>query len=179
MRFCLSALSIILSLFCSSGAAEEDMSSAFVSAQNTWREKVGVPPLTWSPELAEFARQWADHLKETNGCKMKHRGSGGNPSERRMNGQVTGENLSWRWSSRAPAHGYLLTPQEAVDMWGNEEVFYDHATGHCKGGVCGHYTQLVWRNSQEVGCAVASCGKSEVWVCNYLPAGNYVGEKSY
>jgi hypothetical protein len=48
---------------------------------------------------------------------------------------------------------------------------------------CGHYTQVVWRASTQIGCGVTSCGsgfrmQTEV-ICNYAPAGNFVGEKPY
>ncbi len=106
---------------------------------------------------------------------MKHRSGG----ERNLNGKVTGENLVWTWQDPRPENGFIYTPEEAVDAWGNEVKYYDLATGKCKGGVCGHYTQLVWHNTTDVGCGRASCGNAEVWVCNYLPAGNFIGRKPY
>jgi hypothetical protein len=45
--------------------------------------------------------------------------------------------------------------------------------------VCGHYTQIVWRNTKSVGCAVARGKGVEVWVCNYDPPGNYAGQRPY
>jgi pathogenesis-related protein 1 len=46
--------------------------------------------------------------------------------------------------------------------------------------LCGHYTQVVWKNSMEVGGGMAICdNKSQVWVCNYNPPGNVEGEKPY
>jgi PadR family transcriptional regulator len=46
-------------------------------------------------------------------------------------------------------------------------------------GVCGHYTQIVWSNTREVGCGVARDSNREVWVCNYNPPGNWIGERPY
>ena len=43
----------------------------------------------------------------------------------------------------------------------------------------GHYTQIVWRSTVEVGCAVARSGLHEVWVCRYSPPGNVVGQRPY
>ncbi len=40
----------------------------------------------------------------------------------------------------------------------------------------GHYTQLIWPRTQEVGCAVAKGAVNDVLVCRYSPAGNIVGE---
>jgi hypothetical protein len=71
-----------------------------------------------------------------------------------------------------------------VDAWGNEKKDYDYANNSCQSGaVCGHYTQVVWRSTKLVGCGVASCSagnsKAQVWVCQYSPPGNYVGERPY
>jgi pathogenesis-related protein 1 len=45
--------------------------------------------------------------------------------------------------------------------------------------MCGHYTQLVWADTEAVGCAVARNPTQtyEVWVCNYTPGGNFAGER--
>jgi len=169
-------LAIALLLCSAMPCSSDDFAAQMVAAHNAWRSKVKVPPLQWSNELAKFAQQWADHLKQKNSCDMQHRNRG---SESMLAGKQTGENLAWKWSSEVPASGFLYTPQEAVDEWGGEVKFFDAATGLCKGGVCGHYTQLVWRNTTGVGCGRASCGTSEIWVCNYLPAGNWIGQKPY
>jgi hypothetical protein len=45
---------------------------------------------------------------------------------------------------------------------------------------CGHYTQIIWRNTTEVGCGMATCSNgSEIWVCNYNPPGNYLRQNAY
>lgn len=53
---------------------------------------------------------------------------------------------------------------------------------------CGHYTQIVWRNTTHVGCATKVCDKNspfqgftrwQFWVCNYSPPGNFVGQRPY
>jgi hypothetical protein len=40
----------------------------------------------------------------------------------------------------------------------------------------GHYTQLIWPTTREVGCAVAKGQGNDVLVCRYAPAGNVYGE---
>ncbi|WKY07882.1 hypothetical protein Q1695_007402 [Nippostrongylus brasiliensis] len=43
-----------------------------------------------------------------------------------------------------------------------------------------HYTQMVWQKSYRLGCAIADCKKSRVFVvCQYGPQGNYIGQKLY
>ena len=137
------------------------MEQRILAAHNAWRKKVDVPALTWSSDLAAYAQDWANTMKDR-GCEMEHRTSGN-----------FGENLAW-------AGGRRLAPETVVDLWGGEEVHYNYANNRCaRGEVCGHYTQLVWANTKQVGCAVAQCSDSETWVCNYDPAGNVVGQKPY
>lgn len=142
--------------------------SAIVATHNLWRAQVGVPELTYSPELAASAQNWAAHLKNENNCQMKHSGGG------------VGENLFWQgaWSN---GNIYQVQSKEVVDAWGSEKKNYDYAQNSCAaGGVCGHYTQVVWKNTTSVGCGMVLCpDNSQIWACQYQPAGNWVGEKPY
>lgn len=150
-------------------------SVAIVAAHNRWRAQVGVAELSYSPELAVSAQVWADYLKQTNRCNMRH----SKPDGR------YGENLFWSsavvWSD-GRRELKKVQSEEPVNSWGSEKDDYDYASNRCKPGkMCGHYTQMVWRTSTQVGCAVAVCGDSQeqVWVCQYQPAGNWVGSKPY
>jgi hypothetical protein len=78
--------------------------------------------------------------------------------------------------------GPRADPVVAVNDWASEAKFYDRRSNSCIGGACGHYTQLVWSATREVGCGVGSCPKLEfrtTLVCNYWPAGNFIGERPY
>jgi hypothetical protein len=143
-----------------------------LDAHNRERQKVGVAALAWDDELARFAADWALHL-----C---HGGKGPAALTHRPRGPgVPGENLWEAVSSERRQYPVA----DAVASWAAESRFYDRRSGRCRGGVCGHYTQLVWRDSNTVGCAAASCPTSgmgaTVWVCNYRPAGNVIGDKPY
>ena len=74
--------------------------------------------------------------------------------------------------------GGRIAPSNVVEQWAAEARDYQYKSNTCR-GVCGHYTQIVWRNTKRVGCAVARSGRTEVWVCNYDPLGNWVGERPY
>ena len=37
----------------------------------------------------------------------------------------------------------------------------------------------VWRDSKEVGCGVGQSGKVQIWVCEYNPPGNVIGERPF
>jgi pathogenesis-related protein 1 len=141
--------------------------AAMVAAHNRWRGEVGVPGLKWSEKLEGIAQQWADHLAASN-CTTEHSGPGENIYKAGAMAWPDGRREVW-----------AVTSQQVVDFWGNESNQWDNATGRCS-GVCGHYTQVVWKGSTEVGCGMAVCGnKAQIWVCNYSPAGNVVGQKPY
>ena len=129
-----------------------------LAEQNAVRAGVGLPPLAWSEKLTEFARAWASHLLATGA--FEHR-----------QGNRYGENLYAMTSGSA-------SPAQVVRAWANESRDYDIRTNACT-SMCGHYTQIVWKTTRQVGCAVAAARGREVWVCNYDPPGNWVGSKPY
>jgi pathogenesis-related protein 1 len=147
-----------------------ELETAFVDAHNAARASAtptpdpALPPLAWSTSLAATAQAWAQ------GCVFEH------------SDNSLGENLAL-FSPRE------ITPQTAADvvaLWDGERVDYTYDNNSCRAGAqCGHYTQLVWRDSTEVGCGVAECedvpgfGAGSLWVCNYNPPGNFVGQRPY
>lgn len=145
--------------FGETGAAKpSSISQSIVAAHNAVRAKVGVGPLAWSDDLAKIAQDWVDKLI-ANGHFEHSR----NPK--------TGENLY-------EMTGASASPEIVVNAWASEARDYNYTANTCR-GVCGHYTQIVWADTKEVGCAVAKKGSREVWVCEYGPPGNYVGRKPY
>jgi hypothetical protein len=127
-------------------------------------------PLIWSEKLAADATAWAAN------CIAGH-----DPDLRQLN---QGENW-YAWSTannRTPADIVLGGASEADD--------YDYDSHTCHGGDaidCGHYTQIVWRDTTHVGCAVQVCTDGmenwedgrEIWFCRYFPPGNWIGERPY
>src|SRR5690606_35393263 len=104
-------------------------------------------------------------------CVWQHSGAAG-----------LGENL---YGSTAAANA----ESAAATSWQSEETNYNYATNSCASGrVCGHYTQMVWRSSTEIGCGVQRCSTGSpfpstsqwtVVVCNYRLPGNYSGQRPY
>ncbi|MGL1885951.1 MAG: CAP domain-containing protein [Reichenbachiella sp.] len=151
---------LISPLFSIAQKANSEEIELLMDRHNVWRTEVGVDKLTYSEELAEVANQWAIQLKKE-GCAFKH------------SQNSYGENL-FKGTS-----GYY-TVGDAIDAWGNEKKDFDYKKNQCKkGAVCGHYTQVIWKATTEVGCAKNICNDIVTWVCNYNPPGNFIGVKPY
>jgi pathogenesis-related protein 1 len=76
------------------------------------------------------------------------------------------------------ASGGTATAMGAVTSWASEGANYNPQTGGCSGGTCGHYTQIVWRTTLKVGCALHNCNGlayPSTIVCDYGPGGNSGG----
>jgi len=165
-------------------ALEPAQFSGILQSHNEVRNKFNQHPLTWSDALAKYAQEWVNRLAATQNCQMLHRPNyqGEYDSERYL--QVHGENLFWA-SAEIREGGVeklqFFTPREIVKAWAEEENYYDYQSNTCQEGQqCGHFTQMVWHESRQVGCAKAVCGdKSQIWACNYHPRGNYIGEHPY
>uniref|UniRef100_A0A8C8RZG0 ShKT domain-containing protein n=1 Tax=Pelusios castaneus TaxID=367368 RepID=A0A8C8RZG0_9SAUR len=154
---------------------------AALSASNVRNQKViidkhnelrrGVNPtasnmlkMVWNSEAERNAQRWA------NQCKL----SISPRNERVVNGSPCGENIMQAT--------YPLTWSDAIQSWYNQVANFKYGTGAIKDNApIAGYTQVVWYNSYQVGCAVAYCPRSQYqyfYVCQYCPAGNNVGEIS-
>ena len=138
-----------------------------LAAHNRERLDLGLEPLNWNPALAQSAQQWADHLASTG--RFEHAPENRDTPE--------GENL---W---AGTKGYFA-PEAMVDAWIREKRFFraglfpdNSMTGKVED--IGHYTQVVWRATTEVGCAQATSASEDILVCRYAEAGNYRGETPF
>jgi len=138
-----------------SAGAPDTIAQRFVDAHNRVRATHCAKPLTWSPKLADVAQKWANALRDK-GCVFGHSG-----------GQY-GENLA------AGTEG-VLDPEATVKMWYDEIEKYKFPDGGFSMQT-GHFTQVVWRGTTQVGCGHVSCKGNDIWVCNYDPAGNWEGQ---
>ncbi|MGN6849582.1 MAG: CAP domain-containing protein [Sphingomicrobium sp.] len=143
-----------------------DFDARLLAAQNAERSDVGVQPLVWNDQLAADAKKWADELAATG--KFEH-----SPDEP---GQpVEGENL---WAGTPHA----FSPEAMVGLWAAEKKDYRPGVfpANSRSGDVenvGHYTQMIWRDTHEVGCATATGRREQFLVCRYSQAGNIYGER--
>ncbi|KAL9238529.1 hypothetical protein vseg_012935 [Gypsophila vaccaria] len=137
----------------------QNLPQDYVDAHNVARAAVGVGAIEWDDQVAAYAEQYAS--MRMSDCALEH--SSG----------PYGENIAQGYDS--------LTGTYAVQMWVDEQQYYDYSSNTCADGQqCGHYTQVVWSNSVRVGCARVQCDNGGYFVtCNYDPPGNYPGEWPY
>lgn len=137
----------------------------WLAEHNAAREDVGLGPLRWNQALMRDARGWAETLAA--------RGAFQHAPDLLSRGQ--GENL---WKGARDTYA----PWQMIDLFIAEKrifrpgVFPDVSTTRRWADV-GHYTQIIWPETQEVGCATAVNARHEVLVCRYWPAGNVMGTR--
>lgn len=135
--------------------------------------------LLWSDQAAADAQSYADTLAASGAFEHDPKNSSGYD-----NGPY-GENL---YASTVPG----ITMEDAVDNWYVELDFYDYSSNSCSVdaentitvdittyNTCGHYTQLVWKETTYVGCAKAqyqtgTLKDGYVVVCKYKDPGNVI-----
>ncbi|KAJ5280594.1 hypothetical protein N7478_005966 [Penicillium angulare] len=143
-----------------------------LQVSNGYRDAHEATGLVWNETLTKYARDWAET------CIWKH-----------SDGPY-GENIAFGYPNASAA----------VEAWGNEGELYNFnkPTGFTE--ATGHFTQLVWKSTLEVGCAAVNCGytedflkakrdvlgprtadgssRAQGWyvVCEYTPVGNVVGD---
>lgn len=131
-----------------------------LKAHNEYRARHGVLPLKLSKKLCKHAEEWA-RILASRGI-LVHR-----------NNSSYGENIFCSWSSNA--NNNHVSGREPVDNWYAEmtqHVFHKEPTTL----KTGHFTQVVWRESRELGVGMAKNRSGEVFiVANYDPPGNFIG----
>ncbi|MEE6508233.1 hypothetical protein FKM82_019903 [Ascaphus truei] len=141
-----------------------------VNTHNILRSQVNPPAsnmlkMRWNDEAAKTAERWA------NTCNAFH-----SPKELR---QITdfscGENLFMST--------FKASWKDVIESFYSEVVDFEYGKGaKIPGQEIGHYTQVVWFRSFQVGCSVVFCPESQyqyLYVCHYCPPGNNVDSMGY
>merc|ERR1712187_569146 len=138
----------------SSGGPSSATLRAVLDRHNMYRCMHGVNALTWDPAIAANAQQFAT----STGGQMVH------SSYQSRQGVAgfgnVGENL---------ASG--VVDAQAVDMWYNEIESTNGGLVSAFSMQTGHYTQVVWRDTTELGCGI----QGSLLVCQYGAGGNMQG----
>ncbi|XP_011688654.1 PREDICTED: uncharacterized protein LOC105450498 isoform X4 [Wasmannia auropunctata] len=130
-----------------------------LDTHNFYRSRHGVPPLRLSKQLCKTSQDWANILAARG--RLEHRAN-----------IDYGENLYCMWSSNPKT---IVGGEEPVNEWYAEEAQHQYGKEPTTLKT-GHFTQVIWRDSTELGVGMARNRNGEVYVvCNYNPAGNFLG----
>ncbi|XP_078359740.1 uncharacterized protein LOC144644187 [Oculina patagonica] len=129
-----------------------------LDAHNEYRARHGVPALSWSADIAVNAQKWANHLAAID--QLQHDST-----------TPDGENLFYMYGG---------DPEQAcgraVKNWYQEGKNYDFRSPHLDEST-NHFSQLVWRDSKEVGIGTAQSKSGNFFlVARYSPRGNVDGK---
>jgi uncharacterized protein YkwD len=151
---------------------------AFVSAHNQARSgplnptpSPPLPPVSWDAVLADVAYNYLSRCVGS-GSLIDHNANRTADYKALGGSDYVGENI---YATTGAAH-----PADAVTLWMQEASSYDYASGDI--GSAGHYTQVVWRDSVRIGCAIVNCPNvqyNDTVLCDYAPGGNITGQKPY
>ena len=129
-----------------------------LEAHNKYRAKHHSPPLKLNKDLCKIAKDYAEKLLQINAV---------NYSFGKYKGNDMGENIF-------TCQGTEATGEMATNDWYNEVKSHNFKKDFQKD--TGHFTQLVWKDTKEVGFGVANRGNIYYVVANYYPPGNFLGQ---
>lgn len=148
----------------------DTLRNTFVSKHNSYRATHSSPNLTISDNLNSMAQDWADTLASR--AEFKHSPNSGN----------VGENIYVSGVSKGGSIDSTTLANQAVEGWYSESKDYDYSNPGFS-SKAGHFTQIVWKSSTEIGCGAAQGsypGRTDFTayyvVCQYAPGGNVSGQ---
>jgi hypothetical protein len=146
-----------------------DLNQRLLAAHNRERAQAGIAPLEWDQRLANGAARWGSYLARTGAFEHSPEALGDD--------DPVGENLFMG------TRGYY-GPEAMVGAWIAEKRMFrpgifphNSRTGSFED--VGHYTQLMWRRTGQVGCAVIANREDDFLVCRYAEPGNVEGERPF
>ncbi|CAH0545884.1 unnamed protein product [Brassicogethes aeneus] len=132
-----------------------------LKAHNECRLKHGCKPLKLNKDICKISQQWADVLIRRN-------------APQQSNNRDLGENI---YSCQSTDSNFNISGKEVVETWYSE--IQNHQFGvEPKDLKTGHFTQVVWKDSRELGVGFAKSGGKIIVVTNYEPPGNFIGQFS-
>merc|ERR1719167_1124639 len=144
--------------------SKDKFAESFLAEHNKLRAKHGVPLLKLTDQLSKTAQDWAEKLlKENSFDQLDH-----------SKNRPYGENL---WGG----DGSIPEPKEIIQGWYSESKNHQYGVEirdeeTLKEKNIGHFTQIVWKSTTELGVGVASKDGKAFVVAHYSPPGNMLGD---
>ena len=141
----------------------DDATSRILRAHNAARAEVGSPPLQWDPTLALAAASYGPALSRLG--RLQHSPRAGRENQR--------ENLWMGQQGR-------FHPEQMVAAWTDEKQLFSpgqfpNVSRTGRWSDVAHYTQMIWKSTTHVGCAIYRDGAWDYLICRYSPPGNRDG----
>jgi len=149
--------------YVATSAGLDSVNARILMAHNAARAEVGAAPLQWDPSLAVAAASYGPALSQIG--HLVHSPRTGRDNQR--------ENLWMGQQGR-------FSPDEMVSAWTSEKrMFYAGAFPNVSRSGnwsdVAHYTQMIWKTTTHVGCAIYRDGTWDYLICRYSPPGNRDG----
>jgi hypothetical protein len=143
--------------------ATDDLAVRLLAVHNQARAEVGAPPLTWDESLARSAASYGPRLAAIG--RLVHSPRGERPGQR----ENLAMDLDWRG-----------TPESLAAMWVDEKKWFvpgqfPAVTRTGRWEDVAHYTQMIWKGTTHVGCALHDEKGWRYLICRYSPPGNKDG----
>ncbi|WP_188063633.1 CAP domain-containing protein [Sphingobium sp. KCTC 72723] len=142
------------------------LQSVMLDAHNGERTALGLDPLDWDDDLTADAARYAQDMARTGLFRHSPRASRTMPS---------GENL-WMGPRRLYGYGVMVGAFLDERKWMRTGGKLPDLSTTGRWQDVGHYSQMIWRGTRKVGCALGDGANYEYLVCRYLPAGNAFGK---
>ena len=136
----------------------EKFRKTILNKHNYYRGLHQVGNLQRDATLERIAQNTAEYMKQIDNFYF---------ANEKYNGKSIGQNIFWYWGS--------FTGDKIADMWYESESQYDYSNPKYSSST-GDFTQVVWKNTQKIGCGYACNGKECYGICTYYPAGNYLNQ---
>ena len=140
-----------------------EFESRLLATHNRERASYGAAPLQWDNDLAAAAATYGPELSAIG--RLQH--------SSRINRPGQSENL---WMGTRGAY----PPEAMVGAWNDEKRYlrpgtfpFVSATGNWQD--VAHFTQVIWKGTTHVGCAVYRDNRWDFLICRYSPKGNVEG----
>ncbi len=142
------------------GSVDKNFAKTILAAHNEKRALHGTSNLGWNDTVYQYAQAYADKYD----CSGNLVHSGGE----------YGENIAFGFNTST-----------VTDAWYSEYKYYNYSDpGYSE--KTGHFTQVIWKDTTQLGCAYVTCSddvsgdvSGQYTICSYYFPGNFVGAEHF